>query len=175
MAAAYIEDIRAVQAQGPYRLAGASIGGLVVFEMAQQLRHRGESVDVLILLDPSQAGVPVSPDRLVRIRRITRRALDRVAEAWRKTGRRVPRRLRLARFLEVSLGAASRYQPKPYPGRVLLLVAAEGRTDVQREFWRGIVTGPLEIQAIPGDHFSMFRPPHLAVLARHVRAALAAP
>ena len=51
MAATYLQAIRSAQPKGPYRLCGYSFGGLVAFEMAQQLRRAGERVDPLILLD----------------------------------------------------------------------------------------------------------------------------
>jgi amino acid adenylation domain-containing protein len=51
MAADYIEALRAVQPAGPYRLGGWSLGGVVAFEMAQQLQRRGHSVALLALID----------------------------------------------------------------------------------------------------------------------------
>ncbi len=51
MAASYIEQMRTVQPKGPYALAGYSFGGLVAFEIAQQLRRAGERIDLLFLLD----------------------------------------------------------------------------------------------------------------------------
>ncbi|WP_432262607.1 acetoacetate--CoA ligase [Cupriavidus sp. TMH.W2] len=51
MAASYIEQMRAVQPRGPYALAGYSFGGLVAFEMAQQLTRAGERIEFLCLLD----------------------------------------------------------------------------------------------------------------------------
>src|ERR1700722_4168350 len=51
MAADYIEQIRSVQPHGPYALAGFSMGGLIAFEMAQQLLQRGETVELVALLD----------------------------------------------------------------------------------------------------------------------------
>jgi acyl-CoA synthetase (AMP-forming)/AMP-acid ligase II/cytochrome P450/thioesterase domain-containing protein len=46
-----LEEVLAVQPRGPYALAGHSFGGLVVYELAQQLRQRGEPVSHLLLLD----------------------------------------------------------------------------------------------------------------------------
>ena len=46
-----IAAMRTVQARGPYRLAGWSLGGVVAFEMARQLRAQGEEVDLLALFD----------------------------------------------------------------------------------------------------------------------------
>jgi len=51
MAAYYIEALRVVQPQGPYLLGGWSMGGIVAFEMAQQLQRQGHEVGLLALLD----------------------------------------------------------------------------------------------------------------------------
>jgi amino acid adenylation domain-containing protein len=51
MAACYIEEIRAVQPEGPWLLGGWSMGGVVAFEMAQQLQRQGQVVGLLALLD----------------------------------------------------------------------------------------------------------------------------
>jgi acetoacetyl-CoA synthetase len=51
MAASYIEQMRVVQPEGPYALAGYSFGGLVAFEIAQQLQGAGERIKMLFLLD----------------------------------------------------------------------------------------------------------------------------
>jgi len=50
-ATANIAAMRAVQARGPYRLAGHSYGGVVAYEMARQLLEQGEDVEQLVLLD----------------------------------------------------------------------------------------------------------------------------
>lgn len=51
MAADYVEQIRSVQPHGPYALAGFSFGGMIAFEMAQQLLRSGEKVELVALLD----------------------------------------------------------------------------------------------------------------------------
>jgi acyl transferase domain-containing protein/thioesterase domain-containing protein/ubiquinone/menaquinone biosynthesis C-methylase UbiE/acyl carrier protein len=51
MAAYYIKALRVVQSQGPYFLGGWSFGGLVAFEMAQQLRTQGDQVALLAIID----------------------------------------------------------------------------------------------------------------------------
>jgi amino acid adenylation domain-containing protein len=56
MAASYIEAIRTVQPQGPYRLLGYSFGGLVAYEMAHQLQRAGEQVEHLVLVDTAVDG-----------------------------------------------------------------------------------------------------------------------
>jgi acetoacetyl-CoA synthetase len=51
MAASYVELIREVQPQGPYRLAGHSFGGLLAFEMARLLAEQGQEIDWLGIID----------------------------------------------------------------------------------------------------------------------------
>lgn len=53
VAAHFLDQVKAVQSKGPYRLLGTSFGGLVVFEMALQLQNSGETVEYLALVDPS--------------------------------------------------------------------------------------------------------------------------
>jgi len=55
MAAHYVEEIRAVQPQGPYYLAGYCFGGNVAYEMARQLHAGGETIALLALLDSAPA------------------------------------------------------------------------------------------------------------------------
>ncbi|MBW4569859.1 MAG: amino acid adenylation domain-containing protein [Tolypothrix carrinoi HA7290-LM1] len=61
MAAHYIEALRKVQPKGPYYLGGWSFGGLVAFEMAQQLQKSGDEVALLAILDtlaPIKSNIP---------------------------------------------------------------------------------------------------------------------
>ncbi|MGV9253899.1 amino acid adenylation domain-containing protein [Streptomyces sp. NPDC003697] len=52
IARSYVEAIRRIQPEGPYRLAGWSFGGFVAFEMAWQLHASGKGrVEELVLLD----------------------------------------------------------------------------------------------------------------------------
>ncbi|HLP58252.1 MAG TPA: condensation domain-containing protein, partial [Candidatus Deferrimicrobium sp.] len=47
----YIEVMKTIQPQGPYSLAGWSLGGVIVYEMASQLEQAGESIACLTLFD----------------------------------------------------------------------------------------------------------------------------
>lgn len=51
MASHYIQEIRTVQATGPYLLGGFSSGGTVAFEMARQLVAQGEQISLLAMFD----------------------------------------------------------------------------------------------------------------------------
>ena len=54
MASRYVEAMRATQPAGPYQIGGWSFGGLVAFEMAQQLKRQGEDVTLLALFDATR-------------------------------------------------------------------------------------------------------------------------
>ncbi len=51
LAAHYLEEIRTVQPEGPYLLAGYSFGGVIAFEIAQRLQSEKQEVALLALLD----------------------------------------------------------------------------------------------------------------------------
>ncbi|CCK26517.1 hypothetical protein BN159_2138 [Streptomyces davaonensis JCM 4913] len=70
LAAHYVDAVREAFPHGPYRLGGLSFGGLVAFEMAQQLTAAGEEVEVLTLFESSLAGSPpdLAPRELLAYR-----------------------------------------------------------------------------------------------------------
>lgn len=51
LACEYVERIRRVQPQGPYRLGGWSVGGIIAHAMAVRLRQLGETIDLLTMFD----------------------------------------------------------------------------------------------------------------------------
>ncbi|MDB6031369.1 MAG: amino acid adenylation protein, partial [Verrucomicrobiales bacterium] len=51
MAAQYVADLREFQPQGPYHLGGYCFGGIVAYEMAQQLMAQGQEVARLLLIN----------------------------------------------------------------------------------------------------------------------------
>ncbi|MFN7949394.1 MAG: amino acid adenylation domain-containing protein [Blastocatellia bacterium] len=56
MAAHYLTEVRELQPAGPYYLGGRSFGGMVAFEMAQQLQRQGEQTALLAMLDTDPIG-----------------------------------------------------------------------------------------------------------------------
>ncbi|HEU4561929.1 MAG TPA: non-ribosomal peptide synthetase, partial [Longimicrobium sp.] len=53
MAAYYVEAVRGLHPDGPYRLGGWSFGGVVAWEMARQLEAAGAAVELVALFDTS--------------------------------------------------------------------------------------------------------------------------
>ncbi len=58
MAAHYVKEIMAIRPQGPYLLSGYSIGAIIAYELALQLRSLGHRVDALFVFDMLAPGYP---------------------------------------------------------------------------------------------------------------------
>ena len=77
MATLYNREIRSAQPVGPYLLSGWSMGGLVAWEMAQQLKKEGETIGLLALIDTTPpSGYLEADDRDDEISMLARFAQD---------------------------------------------------------------------------------------------------
>ena len=68
MAREYLNTLRHVQPQGPYLLGGWSFGGIVAFEMAQQLLKQDQQIALLVLFD---IGAPLEVSHLTMLEDVT--------------------------------------------------------------------------------------------------------
>ncbi|HKF35291.1 MAG TPA: thioesterase domain-containing protein [Ktedonobacteraceae bacterium] len=59
IAAAHLKALRTVQPDGPYLLGGWCNGALIAYEMACQLHAEGQTVDLLVMLDPEPGAARV--------------------------------------------------------------------------------------------------------------------
>lgn len=57
LAAYYVDCIRQIQPEGPYRIAGYSFGACVAFEMCSLMQRQSSTVEYLFLLDGSHSYV----------------------------------------------------------------------------------------------------------------------
>ncbi len=196
MAARYLEDVLSHWPEGPYLFGGYSGGGVVAFEMAQQLKAQGRDVDHVVFLDTFMPQIEWKPltlkQRLEGVRRegagyFQRRAKARVK--WELDRLRTEVRLRLLLREDVALPfdlreehltrsfltAAAQYHPQPYDGAVTLFRAQEV-ADVFAHAGRTLGWGPyvrdITIHEVPGDHDSLVREPNVQVLTSRLRALL---
>ncbi|NBE55355.1 non-ribosomal peptide synthetase, partial [Streptomyces boluensis] len=77
MIADYVRQIRSVQATGPYRLLGWSLGGSLAHAVAVRLQGEGERVELLAMLDAQ----PIDPDEARTIEADPELTRTRVLEA----------------------------------------------------------------------------------------------
>ena len=180
MAACYLAEIQRVQPRGPYFLAGGSMGGLIAYEIAQQLHEHGESIGLLAMMDtrcPDQR-VVAGPNFLAPVRKLlsplgmVRRALDglRVRRA-RAASRPLPHALRHREIERAHYRALRAYHPQPYDGRVLLFKVSERRRSTRRTEalgWEKFVRGGIEVIELPGNHDNLIEQPGLLRELRRV-------
>lgn len=190
LATAYVEAILEQHPRGPLSLAGASFGGLLAFEAARQLTHRGREVSLLVLLDSILPNA-VRPGRLSHVQRALRLLREtplealgaraaRHIEAWRREapGRlELPPQERLWRALH-SEGARAYLAERPhYRGRTLLIRAADPGARTHNAAgpylgWAPYLTGPLRIEDAAGSHLGILGSREAAAW---ISEALAAP
>jgi thioesterase domain-containing protein/acyl carrier protein len=184
-----LELLRSVQPEGPYLLAGHSIGGSVAYEIASRLRDAGEEVALLVLLDTPAPDTLSLKSRLAAHARTLvgrnshsdRTLGQRVAGSARSARAKVVRKLRHApvsrseaaehdRWLSRLAERERAYEPPKYPGAVVVL-GTEGSIyafDSKTLGWDRHVTGSVEPVLVPGGHLTMLEQPHLSVLAREL-------
>jgi amino acid adenylation domain-containing protein len=189
MAAEYIADLRKLRPTGPYQLAGWSLGGLIAYEMAQQLSSAGESVSMLALLDTTaftsrrySAGrgknlVPIEASSMLNAAQ--QRCLVARLEAA-KTSGKIPADITLSqfhRFRQVyarNARAGRVYYPAPYLGDghiVLLRTRTDGADATQG--WGRLAPGRVQLAMVPCRHDQMVFAPHVQLTAAILRDAMA--
>lgn len=179
MAAYYIAQIRSVQPEGPYFLGGYSLGGLIAYEMAQQLRVQSQEVAMVALLDTYPGDLKSERKSLLRLLVPTR---EHVLRDWPEIIRKiylnveqtwtVPRELK--NVFRSNKNAADRYVLKLYSGKVVLFRALEKSARVGDEsyaLWNELVSG-LETHLIPGDHRGILFDPQVQELAENLKSRI---
>lgn len=189
LAAHYIKEMRRMKPEGPYHLMGASFGGKVAFEMAQQLVNQGEEVEFLAVFDTNmwarqpkkQSPSPSTTRRLTnpfsyrapslqnRRKKIQQRVLNRLKFEF------IHKKQYSPHFFwgrEAKLFAP--YSPKFYKGNVVLFNALDRYEDSRwlPSQWQTVAQS-VKTFDIPGDHNGILQEPHVHHLVRHLQQELA--
>jgi amino acid adenylation domain-containing protein len=197
MASAYLEEIRKKQPHGPYYLGGVCIGGVVAYEMAQQLRTAGEEVKFVALIDsflPSQPhylhtrsdlmqyldmhlGEALLLQGIARLRYLARWAANGAVLLSRALGWQDNSSLARAtrNVAKAHTRAILGYEPKPYAGKITQFMCSDGAHrsyEDRRLAWSNLASEGLEIHVVPGNHLTMVEEPHVRTLARELQLCL---
>jgi amino acid adenylation domain-containing protein len=202
MAAWYIQALQTVQPTGPYLLGGWSMGGVVAFEMAQQLHAQGQRVALLALLDgriptPHETFPEEDAEAILLVERyfgISFGPMESLAELPKdeqlafmleqaKSAGLIPAELDVAqarRFVELlrsDLRATQNYGLHLYPGRITFFKANETPADTSPDpdptmGWSEWASGGVEVHVVPGNHANLMYEPHVEVLAEKLTACL---
>jgi thioesterase domain-containing protein/acyl carrier protein len=201
MASYYLEAIRTVQPEGPYLLCGSSFGGIVAYEVAQQLRVAGERVAMVAMLDsPNPSHVPegiedrverlaylLSGDASVSFNAEDLRHLkpdEQLLQLLRKGGIvnrmfsniALPQLQRFRQIVATNMQALRSYVPRPYPGRVIFFMASDRDAfsgSSPHAGWSDLALGGMTVHEVPGNHITMNLPPHVEVLVERLNPHLA--
>ncbi|MGJ8724653.1 MAG: amino acid adenylation domain-containing protein [Roseibacillus sp.] len=150
----YLKQIKTVQAEGPYLLGGYCFGGIVVYEIAQQLKAAGDEVELLCLFDTDNPSV--APRYLSLAERASRQWSENSDRSWvgrvgklsgrfgeglvnklkvqsekaaasvaTSTGMDVGPKIQTVIVREAHDKAMRRYSPKAYDGDVVLFTAED--------------------------------------------------
>ena len=198
LAAHYIDEIRAVQPEGPYLLGGFCTGGVVAFEMAQQLQAQGQKVASLVLLD---TGYPVPlnfqgfRNFVFEIVYFYERVLKnlRKLQSIRPSGQATFLLKKAASvasvkqrdiFMEQRLAiiqALRNYTPQTYSGRIVHFLTTDWsktpfydrlKWSDSPQRWEKLPTDGLESHTFSSEHRAMMREPFISVLAEKLRVYL---
>ncbi|MEZ0339748.1 AMP-binding protein [Mycobacterium sp. pV006] len=177
----FVKDLLALQPAGPYTLVGHSLGAFIAIDVAHRLRERGHDVALVTMLDP------FLPPRSVRAARATvpDAASTLLAQApadrmtlWRNRlylpiagilGTTAEQKVDAMREVGVRIGRL--HQPRPYPGRTLLVLSEFNIDDVRA--WSQVLTGEVQIERVRCDHDSIVREPHVGRVVELLETARA--
>ena len=203
IADAFLPEILKVQPNGPYRVAGLCMGGIVAFELAHRLLDRGENVQLLALIDTYPPGAIPTVPRASRVAQQILFLKEGVTRHIRALGERPPRewpgylwrrlaivtemiakhdvfrgdRLEFHRALvrQANHRAAAQYDPRPYPGRLAMILTSRQAVTPQEDarfWWERLALGGSTVTRVPGpDSGALLRPPFVSGLAEALRRA----
>jgi amino acid adenylation domain-containing protein len=185
----YIEIIRRQQPRGPYRIAGVSFGGIVAYEVALQLRTKGEEVSFVGLIDAvlPEIGVRRWTRLLARLhclpcRDIFRSAIKRVQRfivmllgaRTKSEFTRYERDEKLGPFEDLRQQAYARAaedyvrELRPFAGDIELIVAGRrlARDPLQSPDggWRRRISS-VRVHSLESDHLSLLEEPSVGRVA----------
>lgn len=174
IAAHFIREMKQVRPEGPYLLCGFSFGGLVAYEMAQQLTRNGDEVLMLALLDtyaPELFGDVMKAEAKV-YKPLKELVMRRMVKWYRRQGQALPPKLRHFHIIDTYDQATYRYDIQPYEGPVLM-IKAEASPGPDHMGWKDLVRGELTLASTPGDHYNMIKEPHVKTLSKLIGQGIA--
>jgi thioesterase domain-containing protein/aryl carrier-like protein len=197
-AAKHVALIKSRQTTGPLLLAGHCFGGMLAFEVAQQLQDAGIKVEAVLLLDTWMITPTFWWEKKAWLREHLGKLLKQGPQyLWRKSWRRIKlgkreraSKLEMATHDDFNLHipwaiiariyrhAITGYRPKPLSSRGILFVSQD---DWLSNAYRPLddslgasrlFTGGVEVINVPGNHVTVLSETHLRTLAEHIKKHL---
>ncbi|MFZ1685775.1 MAG: amino acid adenylation domain-containing protein [Flavobacteriales bacterium] len=165
IAAHFIAEMRTVRANGPYLLGGYSFGGIVAFEMAQQLRKSGEEVALLALFDTYDPleFLKVMSEEAKPWEGLRKTIMRRAVRYYQRRAKLLPPKLRHFYIIDTYDAAIRSYIARPYDGPITVFKALQS-TGVDHMGWAQW-SQHVDVRHVPGDHYSMIKEPDVRTLS----------
>jgi thioesterase domain-containing protein len=196
MAASYADRLQAIYPDGPYKLLGWSLGGVVAHELAIELRRRGCLVQSLVLLDaalgahtPRSQAIDESQilDRFLRSNHIdipvqseplTYRQAEQLIQQRGAVKFALPPR-QLLKFMVQSVNANQLYLlehvPGVFDGDMVIFSAARSGNETdssQLQSWRPYVAGDITVYSVDCAHHEMLTTGSLSMYGQQLKLSL---
>ncbi len=196
MAQQYIAEIRTRFPEGPYVIIGACTGGLVAYEMAQQLVKQNAAVTLVIMNSwhPSsyrahQSDLSIErslPLTILSLATLTcdqlwhaplkewlplmRRKYKKLLALFRTSPENEQRQHQIKRIEQAMFRAAARYMMRPYSGRILTFVASQRVTEHDTRYgWRELAEGGHQtIEVATRRTADLLASPHVEEVVPHI-------
>ncbi len=198
IAADYLLEIKRIQKNGPYHFIGFSSGGLVAYEMAQQLKQQGEETNLIAALDSYLAALQDKRSLAGQLLAL----INRNIKIWQQNGFRfyltylieyvifaITRLIQKQKEKEILAQrtdvytlykkvekindmAAQAYTPKPYTEKVLLFGAIKGHLKFEEKrpdlSWKRLEINTLDVQLINCYHHDILSEPYVQQIAEKI-------
>ncbi len=190
MAAHYITEMKTVQPQGPYLLAGHCAGAWIAYEMARQLENGGESADFVGIVDsppPNRRPETKTPLRYYASRALyymrDRRLLHALSWQYKlniqsklvtRFGGAQAKRIEEVR--RVHKEAFENYvAPCDFKGTLTVFRSSELASFEDKQWhnrWSELTEGEMRVDVVPGTHATLLHEPNVQVLAEKLEQGL---
>lgn len=159
MAKVYKEEIQLIQPQGPYILAGGSMGGMVALEVALQLKQEGQTVSHLIMFDTFGPDLEAIQEPFFSFRKVRERFASLrkslMIKYYHFKKKPLPGHLRFFEVERNNALALKNYRPRPYHGNLTLIrapLASRGHYADPYLGWKNTITGNIQVIEVQGQH-----------------------
>lgn len=192
LAEKYIKEIKKVQPRGPYILFGYCFGGVIAYEMGQQLRQANQEVPLVTILNfanPVQKTVEnqyqISYKQVVlkNIKLLLKMPVKQRISFFSHKVKNAVKLLKSKPAAETNISelfktravltkAVNSYKPKPYRGNLLVIRANNYRNFEKNLGWETTEEGYIFEYEIEAEHITLLKEPHLEVVVKYLNEHL---
>ncbi|MGW0159226.1 alpha/beta fold hydrolase [Mycobacterium sp. NPDC003323] len=172
----HVRNLRRIQPHGPYILIGHSLGSHIALEAARILESQGETIELLVMLDPWLS--PLAAKKARRDLPDVTVTLESNMQTDAKSWWQHQKEFKLAGLFlddlqrktvaieEWGMMIGLRYAPEPWAGRALLVLSHLNKDDPR--LWPRILTGDLTVRHLECTHMSIVREPHISAVTSFI-------